>query len=142
MDTNIWVIPIPIHGYLYILLPILKFYTDTKRYLYKKILIPIQKYGIFLIRPSNLFFRKPIQPRPPPDTLPNTLQTIFVFTFRHLSNILLIPPCIPQKKNQSSSGWHIYYTLRVDKCHQEKCCMDKCFFEKFSLFKKKFTSEI
>ena len=29
MDTNIWVIPIPIHGYLYILLPILKFHTDT-----------------------------------------------------------------------------------------------------------------
>ena len=36
-DTNIWVILVPIHGYLYILLPILKFHinTDTKRYQYR-----------------------------------------------------------------------------------------------------------
>ena len=58
MDTIILVIQIPIPGYLYILLPILKFHindtkdTDTKRYQDR-----YKKSGKFLIRPSNLFFR-------------------------------------------------------------------------------------
>ena len=45
MDTNIWVIPVSIHGYLNILLSILKFHTntDTKRYQYR-----YKKSGIFL----------------------------------------------------------------------------------------------
>ena len=58
MDTNIWVIPIPIHGYLYILLPILKFHTNTntKDTVTKRYQDRYKKSGIFLIRPSNLFF--------------------------------------------------------------------------------------
>ena len=58
MDTNIWVIPIPIHGYLYILLPILKFHTntDTKDTVTKRYQDRYKKSGILNIRPSNLFF--------------------------------------------------------------------------------------
>ena len=41
MDTNIWVMPIPIHGYLYILLPTLKFHINTDT---KSILVSIEHY--------------------------------------------------------------------------------------------------